>query len=97
MTTNILSDKWEGDTAEPINPDQVRFKAINAPVFGECDGCMFIGQRAAVCNRASEIAQAAGDPDCEKVLEGPRRTAVYVLDKSNPRQLPLIRKDGSYA
>lgn len=92
MTTNILSDKWEGDTAEPINPDQVRFKAINAPLLGECDGCMFIVQRAAVCIRASQIAQAAGDPDCEKVLAGPRRTVVYVVDKSDPRQLPLIEK-----
>lgn len=92
MTTNILSEKWEGDTAEPIDPDQVRIKAINAPVLGECDGCLFIGQRAAVCMRASQIAMAAGDPDCEQVLTGPRRTVVYVVDKSDPRQIPLIEK-----
>lgn len=92
MTTNILSPKWEGDTAAPIDPDTLRIKAVQAPVLGDCDGCAFIGQRAAVCNRANAIAVAAGDPDCDQVLASPRRTVIYVIDKSDPRQLPLIEK-----
>ncbi len=91
MTTNILSPHWEGDTASPIDPDTIRIKAVQAPVFGECDGCLFIGQRSAVCNRANAIAMAAGDPDCDQVLPR-RRSVIYVLDKSDPRQMPLIEK-----
>ncbi|MDN4061164.1 hypothetical protein QPK31_23370 [Massilia sp. YIM B02769] len=91
MTTNILSPNWEGDTASPIDPDTIRIKAVQAPVFGECDGCLFIGQRSAVCNRANAIAMAAGDPDCDQVLPD-RRSVIYVLDKSDPRQMPLIEK-----
>ena len=91
MTTNILSDNWEGETAAPINPDNVRIKAIEAPVFGECHGCLFAGQRAAVCIKAAANAVDAGDPDCDHVLPG-RRAVIYVIDKSDPRQLPLIKK-----
>lgn len=91
MTTNILSPNWEGDTASPINPDTLRIKAVQAPVFGECDGCLFQGQRSSVCFRAADIAIAAGDPDCDQVLPG-RRSVIYVLDKSDPRQMPLIKK-----
>lgn len=92
MTTNILSPNWTGDTAAPVDPDNLRFKAVQAPVFGDCDGCLFIGQRASVCKRANRIAVEAGDPDCDQVLGAPKRTVIYVLDKSDPRQLPLIEK-----
>lgn len=92
MTTNILSPNWEGDTAAPINPDTIRIKAVQAPSFDECDGCLFIGQRSDVCRRASAIAVEAGHPDCDQVLPG-RRSVVYVVDKSDPRQLPLIEKE----
>ena len=91
MTTNILSPNWEGDTASPINPDTLRVKAVQAPVFGECDGCLFRGQRSSVCFRAADIAVAAGDPDCDQVLPG-RRSVIYVLHNSDPRQMPLIEK-----
>lgn len=93
MTTNILSPNWEGDTAAPIDPDSIRIKAVQAPVFGECDGCLFIGQRSSVCNRANAIAVAAGDPDCDQALTAPKRTVIYVIDKSDPRQLPLLEKE----
>jgi hypothetical protein len=92
MTTNILSPSWTGDTAAPIDPDTIRIKAVQAPIFGECDGCHFMGQRASVCFRAASIAVAAGDPDCDHVLIAPKRTVIYVLDKSDPRQIPLIEK-----
>lgn len=90
MTTNILSPNWEGDTAAPIDPVTIRFKAVQAPVLGECDGCLFIGQRSAVCNLANAIAATADYPDCDHVLTGPRRTVIYVADKTDPRQLPLL-------
>lgn len=92
MTTNILSPNWEGDTAEPIDLVTLRIKAVQAPVFGECDGCLFAGQRSSVCYAAAGIAMLAGDPDCDQVLTNPRRTVIYVIDKSDPRQLPLIEK-----
>lgn len=93
MTTNILSPTWAGQTAAPIDPTTIRFKAIQAPVFGECDGCLFIGQRSSVCNRASAIATAAGAPDCDQVLAGPRRTVIYVADDSDPRQMALLEQE----
>lgn len=92
MTTNILSPNWTGDTAAPVDPDTIRIKAVQAPVFGECDGCHFIGQRSGVCKRAAANAVAAGDPDCDQVLTAPKRTVIYVLDKTDPRQMPLIEK-----
>lgn len=92
MTTNILSPNWTGDTASPLDPYTIRFKAIQAPEFGDCDGCLFIGQRASVCKQANRIAVEAGDPDCDQVLKAPKRTVIYVLDKTDPRQLPLIEK-----
>lgn len=92
MTTNILSPNWAGFTAAPIEPETIRIKAVQAPVFGECDGCLFIDQRSNICARANAIAIAAGQPDCDQVLTGPKRTVIYVLDKTDPRQLPLIEK-----
>lgn len=92
MTTNILSPNWAGFTAAPIEPEAPYIKAVQAPVFGECDGCLFIDQRSSVCTRANAIAIAAGQPDCDQVLTAPKRTVIYVLDKTDPRQLPLLEK-----
>jgi hypothetical protein len=91
MTTNILSPHWTGDTAAPVNPETIRFTAAQAPHFRECDGCLFVSQRASVCSQASAIAVAAGHPDCDDVLPG-RRTVIYVLDRSDPRQMPLAAR-----
>ena len=92
MTTNILSPKWAGETAAPIDPEQIRFVAAPAPKFGECDGCIFVSQKATVCDRAAAIAIAAGQSDCDHALPG-RRSLIYVLDKSDPRQLTLAEKE----
>lgn len=89
MTLNTLSDKWEGDTAEPIDPAAIRFKAAPAPVYADCHGCIFIGQRTAVCRQASAIAVAAGQIDCDEPwpMGG---SAIYVKDGSDPRQMDLL-------
>lgn len=93
MTTNILSPKWEGETAAPINPAEVRFKAVAVPEQDECDGCIFCGQHASVCFQATDIALASGSVDCDATLPD-GRTVVYVADKSDPRQLALLGGEG---
>lgn len=91
MTTNILSPKWEGDTATPIDPATLRFKPAKAPVYADCEGCMFVGQTSAVCRRASELSVEAGGADCDD--PHPQwGSIIYVVDKSDPRQLPLIEQ-----
>jgi hypothetical protein len=90
MTTNILSPNWEGDTAEPIDPTTIRFKAVRAPVYADCQGCLFIGQRSAVCRQASALAVEAGQVDCDDAApEG--WSVIYVIDKSDPRQMDLLK------
>jgi hypothetical protein len=84
MTTNILSPNWTGDTAEPIDPTTIRFKAVRAPVYADCQGCLFIGQRSTVCR------QASGQVDCDEAApEG--WSVIYVTDKSDPRQMDLLK------
>lgn len=90
MTTNILSPRWAGQTAAPIDPTTIRFKAIKAPARNKCDGCLFDGQVSRVCIQACDIAAAAGQPDCDDPLVGQVGTVIYVLDDSDPRQLPLL-------
>lgn len=92
MTTNTLSDKWEGDHAEPIDPQTVRFMAARAPVFADCQGCLFMGQRSAVCRQASALAVENGQIDCDDPWSD-GGSVIYVLDKSDPRQMDLL-KDG---
>lgn len=92
MTTNILSPKWEGETATPVMPAEIRFKATAAPEQGECDGCIFCGQLSKVCFQAADIAVANGDIDCDQLLPD-GRSVIYVLDKSDPRQLNLLDKE----
>lgn len=91
MTTNILSPNWMGDTAAPIDPDTIRFKAAPAPVAGECNGCLFIGQRASTCRHANDLAAVNDQPDCDQLLPD-GRSIIYILDDSDPRQLPLLEK-----
>lgn len=92
MTTSILSPTWAGQTGAPIDPDTIRFKAVQAPKRGACDGCLFADQASKVCIRASAIAVAAGFPDCDDPSVGQAGTVIYVLDDSDPRQLPLLEK-----
>ena len=96
MTTNILSDKWVGDLAEPLDPDNMRFKPAKAPVYADCEGCLFIGQATPVCRRASELSVERGGADCDDPWPA-GGSIVYIEDKSDPRQLPLIQEGVSNA
>lgn len=90
MTLTGLGPMWQGHTARPIDPATVRFKAGPAPVPGECEGCMFNGQRAAVCRQVEAIAAASNIIDCDRHLPD-GRPVVYVIDKSDPRQMDLLQ------
>lgn len=90
MTTSILSPAWAGQTAAPIDPTTIRFKAIKAPASNRCDGCLFDGQISKVCISACGIALAAGHPDCDDPLLGQKGSVIYVTDDSDPRQMPLL-------
>jgi hypothetical protein len=90
MTINVLSPNWEGDTAEPIDPTTIRFKAVKAPVYADCQGCMFVGQRTAVCRQASALAVEAGGVDCDDPWPA-GGSVIYIIDKSDPRQMDLLK------
>lgn len=85
MTKNIMSPNWRGERSEAIDPAAIRFTIAEAPVFADCEGCIFIRQQSAVCRKAAEIAQANGLIDCDEALPN-GRSGIYVLDKSDPRQ-----------
>lgn len=89
MTTDTLSDKWRGQVAAPIDPKTVRFTLAQASQHLECHGCIFKGQHSSICREASAIAKADGLEDCDIPLPN-GESAIYVLDKSDPRQIPII-------
>lgn len=88
MTTNITSEKWRGERGEPINPAAVRFRALEAQA-PSCEGCLF-ERSVGVCSTAASLAVANGQPDCDDRSPA-GMTYIYVLDKSDPRQLDLIQ------
>ncbi len=88
MTTSITSDKWRGDRGEQINPAAVRFKALEAQA-PSCEGYLF-ERSVGVCSRAAALAVANGQPDCDDRSPA-GMTYIYVLDKSDPRQLDMIQ------
>jgi len=88
MTKCIASDKWRGERGEPINPSTVRYKAQEAAA-PSCDGCLF-ERSVGVCSTAAALAVANDQPDCDDRSPA-GKTYIYVLDKSDPRQLDLIK------
>lgn len=90
MNAASLGPMWEGYSAKPLDPAAVRFKAAPALVRGECDGCVFCGQRAAVCRQVEAIAMANNIIDCDGRLQD-GSSVIYVVDKSDPRQLDLLQ------
>ena len=88
MTKCITSDHWRGDRDEPINPDTVRYKAHEATA-PSCEGCLF-ERSVCVCSTAAALAVANDQPDCDDRSPG-GMTYIYVLDRSDPRQLDLIK------
>lgn len=94
MTTSILSPKWRGERSEPIDPDAIRFTAQESPSMAagdECKGCLFDGQRHAVCELANKKAVAMELPDCMDVSPS-GHDYIYVLDTSDPRQIDLLKE-----
>lgn len=88
MTKCITSDKWRGERAEPVDPTAVRFKAREAEM-ANCEGCLF-ERSFGVCSSAATLAMANGYPDCDDRTPA-GMTYIYVLDRSDPRQLELIK------
>ncbi|HEY0062482.1 MAG TPA: hypothetical protein VGC21_10195 [Telluria sp.] len=76
-----------------MNLEIIRFKPMEAPEFGSCKGCMFDLERFSVCARVAEIAKEKGLPDCEDCSHA-GTNYIYVLDDSDPRQIPLIDNRG---
>lgn len=82
--------------AEPVAPEDFRYttapawKIVNAKnPERACHACLFEGQRAAVCNRANELAAKAGLPACETLDAETGRTVIYVLASVDKRQLTI--------
>lgn len=96
MTTkNILSPNWMGERALPIDPAQIRFTAIESPVPADvdraCKGCIFENQSYRVCDVANRLAAGRDLPDCGD--PSPNGTDfVFVLDKSDTRQIDLLKE-----
>ncbi|MGK5017677.1 hypothetical protein [Janthinobacterium sp. HLS12-2] len=88
MTKRITNDHWCGDRGEPLNPSTVRFKAKEAHA-PSCEGCLF-ERSVGVCSSATALAVANDQPNCEDRSPG-GMTYIYVLDRSDPRQLDLIK------
>lgn len=88
MTMRITSTCWRGDRGEPVNPAAVCYKAQEAAA-PSCEGCLF-ERSVGVCSTAAALAVANGQPDCDDRSPA-GRTYIYVLDKSDPRQLDLIK------
>lgn len=85
---NVLSPKWEGDFATPLDAASIRFKIAPAPIRGACSGCLFLGQRNAVCEQANAIVVAAGGIDCDKEMPN-GQSVIYVACEVDPRQLEI--------
>ena len=88
MTKCITSEKWRGERDEPINPAAVRFKAQEAHA-PSCEGCLF-ERSVGVCSSAAALAVANSQPDCDDRSPS-GMTYIYVLDRSDPHQLDLIK------
>ena len=88
MTPKTPPGGWWRGSGPPADPGARRFTAALASA--ECKGCLFERNNAATCRQAGEIAAAQGLPDCEARAPG-GQAHIYVLDKSDPRQVDLIK------
>ena len=88
MTPKTPPGGWWRGSGPPADPGARRFTAALASA--ECKGCLFERHNAATCRQAGEIAAAQGLPDCEARAPG-GQAYIYVQDKSDPRQVDLIK------
>lgn len=74
-----------------LAPAAMRYRAkVASAGKGDCAGCLFKGQVAAVCGEAGRLAQLAGMPDCDDRDTETGRTYIYVALALDPRQLDVI-------
>lgn len=92
MAEFIAINKWLNRSSESIDPREIRFKAVVArPV---CKGCLFERESVAICNAAVAIAKENGFPDCDDQAQDGGRY-IYVVDKSDPRQMRITRSEAA--
>lgn len=80
MSNLIAVSDWLGHHGEPLHPESMQYSARPAK---SCRGCLFEGQRSAVCDRAIVAALRVDLPHCE--LDG----CIYVAREVDPRQLAI--------
>lgn len=88
MTPKAPPGGWWRGSGPLGNPGAQRFTA--AIGSAECAGCLFERNNVATCRQAGEIAAAQGLPDCEAPAPS-GQAHIYVLDKSGPNQVDLIK------
>lgn len=79
MQLVVISD-WLGHHGEPLHPEAMSYTTRPAK---SCRGCVFDGQRAAVCERACVAAERAELDRCDKA------NVIYVAREVDPRQLSI--------
>lgn len=85
----VAVDEWLGTGAAPLDPAAMQYRAVAATGVDPCTGCLFKGQKSKVCIAAGTLARLAGMPDCEESDTATGRTFVYVLIKTDPRQMRI--------
>lgn len=74
-----------------MEPAELRYMAkVTRAGWKDCTGCMFKGQRMAVCHEASRVAILAGMVDCDARDPETGRTHIYQRVKLDPRQVDLV-------
>ena len=88
----IEVDRWLGLRGDALEPAAMLFVAVErVGEPGNCKGCLFNGQRVAVCREACRIAALAGQQDCDSRAPIGSRI-IYVAPPNDPRQLELLEK-----
>ncbi len=73
-----------------------RLTAPHSARIGDCTGCIMRDASFRECAAACAQAKSAGLPDCDDI--GPNgKPYIYVLDKSDPRQVDLVAQQESGA
>jgi hypothetical protein len=86
----VAVDEWLGTGAAPLDPATMQYRARVADKdTGDCAGCLFRGQASKVCKAAAIAAQRAGINDCDDRDAETGRSFVYVLIKTDPRQMRI--------
>lgn len=85
--------RWLGNGADPLDPAAVQYRAKPARGARSCAGCLFKGQKAAICKAAGAAARLAGMPDCEDSDAVTGRTFVYYEIELDPRQQRIATEE----